>query len=125
MMRLPREFILFSTVGGIATGAHMLCLVGLVELLAVPALAASCAGALVGALISYWLNYHITFRSTAAHRVALPRFLFIAVVAFVANGTLMAGLLRFGGLHYLVAQVITTAAVLALTFSAGRLWAFR
>lgn len=124
-MRLSRQFTTFVIIGALATGTHILCLALLVELDAWPPLPASCVGAVAGALVSYWLNYHHTFSSILPHRIALPRFLAVAAVAFVLNGALMAGALRTFGLHYLLAQVLTTATVLIFTFSAGRLWAFR
>ena len=124
-MHLSREFALFVVIGALATCAHILVLVYLVEMRAWSALAGSCTGAVVGALVSYWLNYHHTFRSTRPHKVALPRFLLVAAVAFVLNGVFLALLLQAFGLHYLLAQILTTLTILVLTFSAGRLWAFR
>jgi putative flippase GtrA len=124
-MHLSRQFALFVIVGTLATGTQLLCLVSLVEFGAWPPLAASCVGAAAGALVSYWLNYHHTFRSIRPHRTALPRFLAAAVAAFILNGALLAGLLWLFGLHYLLAQVVTTLLVLVFTFTAGRLWAFR
>jgi putative flippase GtrA len=120
-----RQFVLFATIGALATGAHFAILVYLVELHAWSALPASCVGALVGAVVSYWLNYHLTFRSSRPHQVTLPRFLLVATLAFVLNGTLLAVLLQSLGLHYMLAQVSTTLTILALTFSASRFWSFR
>jgi len=124
-MHLSRQFALFVIVGALATGTQLLCLVLLVEVSAWPPLAASCVGAVAGAFVSYWLNYHHTFRSPRPHRAALPRFLAAAAVAFILNGALLGGLLWLFGLHYLLAQVVTTLFVLVFTFTAGRLWAFR
>jgi putative flippase GtrA len=124
-VRLSHQFTIFVFIGALATGTHLLCLALLVELDAWPPLPASCVGAVAGALVSYWLNYHHTFSSILPHRIALPRFLAVAAVAFVLNGALMAVALGTFGLQYLLAQVLTTATVLIFTFSAGRLWAFR
>ncbi|MEJ7668728.1 MAG: GtrA family protein [Casimicrobiaceae bacterium] len=124
-MQLSRQFALFVIMGALATGTHILCLTLLVELSGWPPVSASCIGAIAGALVSYWLNYHHTFRSTRPHQAALSRFLIVAVVAFIVNGALLAGMLRSFGPHYLLAQVLTTLIVLIFTFSAGRLWAFR
>jgi putative flippase GtrA len=124
-MQLPRQFASFAAIGALATGTHMLCLVLLVESMGWSALPASCVGAAAGAFVSYWLNYHHTFRSTRPHQVALPRFLIVAAVAFVLNGAMMSWLLKAFSLNYLLAQVLTTLTVLTITFSAGRLWAFR
>lgn len=122
---LSRELVSFVLIGAVATGTHILCLVVLVELFLWTALPASCVGALAGAFVSYWLNYHHTFRSTRPHQVALPRFLIVAAIAFVLNGALLTWLLQAFGLNYLLAQILTTLTILVITFSAGRWWAFR
>jgi len=122
---LSRELALFVLIGALATGTHLVFLVILVEVAGWTALPASCVGAVAGAFVSYWLNYHHTFRSTRPHQIALPRFLIVAGSAFVINGALLAWLLRAFGINYLFAQILTTLTVLTLTFSAGRLWAFR
>lgn len=124
-MRLSRQFVLFAMIGALATCAHIAFLVYLVEICAWHALPASCVGAVVGALVSYWMNYHLTFRSMRPHQVALPRFLLVAAGAFVLNGAILAVLLQSLGLHYLLAQVLTTLTILVLTFSASRFWSFR
>lgn len=124
-MSLPRQFATFFVAGLVATAVHMLVLVLLVEAAGTSALAGTCAGALAGALTSYALNRRYTFRSARPHAEALPRFLVVAAGAFVLNGVLMAAILAAADVHYLVAQVATTAVVLVYTFSANRAWSFR
>jgi putative flippase GtrA len=123
--RAAREFAAFAVVGAAATLCHYAIMVALIEAAGVGPVAASCVGAVAGALVSYRLNYTHTFASTQRHVVALPRFTLVAMLAFVANGALLAAILRSTSMPYLVAQGLTTLAVMTLTFAAGRLWAFR
>jgi len=124
MPGLAAQFLRYASVGGIATGAHYALLILLVESGAAPVLTASAAGALLGAGVGYLLNHRFTFRSDRRHRKALPRFLTVAGLAFAANLALMALLYDAGELPYLLAQVLTTAAILALTFTLNRVWSF-
>lgn len=125
MRNVVTQFVKFSGVGTIGTAAHYLTLVSLVEGLQLHTVLASSAGALVGALVNYILNYHYTFRSDQAHLSALTKFLTIATIGFVLNGLLMSLLAIHLGMHYLLAQVITTALVLVWNFLGNRLWTFR
>lgn len=121
---MSRQFLSFAGVGVVATAAHYLSLLALVEGgLAHPA-PASAAGAAVGALVSYALNYRLTFAAQSPHRKTMPRFLAIAVVAMILNFVLMHGLVTLLALPYIAAQVAVTGLMLLLTFSANRNWTF-
>lgn len=124
MKRLAGQFARFASVGAIATACHYAVLIGLVTSGAMTPVPASAAGAAVGALVSYHLNRRFTFGSGRSHAKALPRFLVVAALAFALNLALM--LVLYGGLAlpYLIAQVITTGAILAVTFTLNRSWSF-
>ncbi len=124
MRALAEQFLRFAGVGAVATGAHYAVLVGLVEGLGRGVLAASAVGAAVGAGVSYALNRRYTFGSARAHREAAPRFLAVAALAFLANLALMALVYGWAGAPYLLAQGVTTALVLGITFTLNRAWSF-
>lgn len=124
MTLLARQFSRFVVVGGIATAFHYALLVLLVEAGSVRPVAASAAGALLGAIVSYFLNRTLTFRSQSSHRKAVPRFFTIALFAMVANAGLMIFFTLVLNLPYLPAQIITTLMIIVLTFTANRLWTF-
>ena len=88
-------------------------------------MAASTLGFVIGALVNYWLNYRLTFRSTRKHHQALPRFMTVAGCGCLLNGALMAMLLSRISVHYLLAQVVVTGLVLLWNFLANRFWTFR
>ena len=124
-MAVIREFSVFVVVGVVAAVGHYGTLVALAGGLAADPVLASALGFLVGGLISYLLNYHVTFRATRDHVVALPMFCAVAAVGFLLNGAAMALLTKGLGLHYLPAQVLTTGLLLLWHFAANRLWTFR
>ena len=121
---MSSQFLSFAGVGAVATAAHYLTLLALVEgSLAHPA-PASAAGAAVGALVSYALNYRLTFAAQSPHRKTLPKFLAIAVFAMILNFVLMHALITFLSLPYIAAQVAVTGVMLLMTFNANRNWTF-
>ena len=122
---LIERFIRFTGVGVIATAAHYAVLVALVQGVGAGAVAASAAGCLVGAAVSYVLNYRFTFVSDRRHRVAAPIFFLLAGLGLILNTVLMAGLTAGLGLHYLPAQVLVTGVLLVWNFFAHQRWTFR
>lgn len=125
MTHVLHKFVKFSGVGAIGTAAHYVTLVSIVQLLDANAVLASSTGAIVGALVNYYLNYNFTFRSNKRHNEALTKFLVIASVGFLINGAMMALLTETASLHYLAAQLVTTATVLIWTFTGNHRWTFR
>ncbi len=119
------QFIRFAAVGTLVAVGHYAILIGAVELWGADPLHASVGGYVVGAAMSYVLNYHFTFASSAAHRVALAKFLIVAGVGFLLNGAIMAVLTGPFPVHYVLAQIFATGAVLVWSFSSYKLWAFR
>src|SRR4051812_9397135 len=117
-------FIMFGFVGAIATATHFACLALLVEGRLLDPVPASCLGAAAGAVVSYCLNYRFTFRSSQQHRVAIPRFVITAAIAFALNGAILAAIMWASTLHYLAAQALTTLAVMTVTYATARWWIF-
>lgn len=118
------QFLRYATAGAFGTAVHYAVLIGLVQLALFDAVLASTAGAIAGALVNYALNRRFTFASERAHRQALPRFALVAVAGIVINALMMAAVLALAGPHYLVAQVVATATVLAAGYLANRAWTF-
>jgi putative flippase GtrA len=118
------KLIKFSAVGALGTLAHYSVLVCLVQLLSANVLVASSIGAIVGALVNYFLNYKWTFNSNKRHSEAMVKFFAVATVGFVMNGLFMALFTEALALHYLIAQVMTTGIVLFWNFLANHYWTF-
>jgi putative flippase GtrA len=118
------QFLRYAGAGAVGTALQYAMLIGFVQLARVDAVVASTAGAIAGAIVNYALNHRYTFGSERPHRHALPRFALVAVAGIVLNALVMAAMLGFAGQHYLVAQVVATAAVLAAGYLANRKWTF-
>lgn len=118
------QFLRYSLVGAVGTAVQFSILVSLVWAHLMPAIAASTAGAIAGALVNYYLNSRWTFGSTRAHGLALPRFAAIALAGIGLNAIVMAGMFTYLGAHYLLAQLVATGVVLVTGFVANRAWTF-
>ena len=121
---LAQQFLRFTGVGAIGTTGHYITLVFLVEVLGIDAVYASFSGFVVGALINYHLNRSYTFKSDVSHSVALPKFFTIAAIGAILNTGIMAVMVNHLTLHYFLAQVLATGAVLVWGFLGNRMWTF-
>jgi len=112
--------------GGISTASHYATMIALVQLFGVPPLTATAIGFGVGAAVKYVLNHTVVFRTDARHEAALPRFAVMLGAMFLLNAAFFAALHQDGaGLHYIVAQVLTTILLIAPGYLMSRLWVFR
>ncbi len=121
---LVNQFLFFSGVGAIGTLGHYLTLIAMVEVVSVRPVFSSILGFIVGALVNYFLNYHITFKSAKSHHEAMPKFFVVALVGLAMNTAIMGVTTESLGFHYLLAQVISTGLVLIWNFTGNRLWTF-
>jgi glycosyltransferase involved in cell wall biosynthesis/putative flippase GtrA len=120
-----RQFLTYMGVGAVGTGVHYLTLFALVRWGRLdPVLAATC-GYVVGAVVNYVANYHLTFRSSHGHARTMSRFFLIAGAGMGINAAIVALGHRGWHLHYMVSQVAATGVVVVLTYLANRAWTFR
>lgn len=124
-MTLSRQFTSFVVVGLAAAIVHFGALIGLVEAAGWAPEPATLAGYVGGGLVSYALNRRHTYASDRPHAEAGWRFALVAGVGFGLTFVFMWALHRWLGLHYLLAQIATTGAVLVWSFLAHKLWTFR
>lgn len=123
-LRAVRRFVVYAGVGAIGTVAQYAILIAMVHSgLASPAVS-SMAGATVGAIVNYSLNRQITFRSKSNPLSTAPKFAIIALLGVLMNGACMKFFVTSLGLNYLIAQLVTTALVLGLTYLLNSAWTF-
>ena len=119
------RFCAFACVGATGSGVQYVVLFALVSTKMLGAVAASCIGAVFGAIVNYALNYHLTFRSTGRHAHVAPRFFAVAAAGVVVNSVCMFLLANCLRVPYLLAQCAATVCVLATTYVANSIWAFK
>jgi putative flippase GtrA len=119
-----RSIPIYVGAGGIATASHYAFTVAAVELFGMAPLWAATLGYATGAIVKYCLNYTIAFRSTAPHRHAVARYL-LAQACLLALNSLFFELLQRAGMHYMVAQGLTTLLLIAPGYVKHRAWVFR
>lgn len=118
------EFGTFFGVGAVSTAAHYGLLFALVRSLGIGVIAASTAGACLGAAVNYCLNYFYTFRSSKRHSKAVFIFIAIALCAFALNAVVLAAAMGQAGLSVPAAQILATAVVFVWNYLANRQWTF-
>ena len=118
-------FMRYAAAGAVGTLAHYAVLLGLVEGRHVTPTVGTTLGFATGAGVNYALNHRLTFQSAQKHRVALPKFLTIAALGLLVNGTIVTVGVRWLGLHYFIPQLAATGTVLLITFFLNRAWTFR
>ncbi|WP_052405765.1 GtrA family protein [Paraburkholderia heleia] len=123
-LRAARRFVVYAGVGAIGTGAQYAILIAMVHAGLASAAVSSMAGAGAGAIVNYSLNRQITFRSNSNPMSTAPKFAIIALLGVLMNGVCMKFFTAIPGLNYLLAQLVTTALVLGLTYLLNSKWTF-
>ncbi|MGF6756787.1 GtrA family protein [Paraburkholderia sp. GAS334] len=119
------RFCAYVCVGATGTGVQYVVLFALVSTKMLGAVTASGIGAVFGAIVNYVLNYHLTFRSSGRHVHIAPRFFAVAAAGIAVNSVCMFLLAHWLSVPYLLAQCAATVCVLATTYVANSIWAFR
>ena len=125
MSKAISVFLRYAAAGAVGTLAHYALLLGLVEIARFTPTVGTTIGFGTGAGVNYALNHSLTFRSTQKHRVALTKFLTVAAAGMVLNGSIVTAGVRWLQVHYFIAQIAATGAVLIITFLLNRAWTFR
>ena len=115
LLTLVKLVLRFLVSGGIATAVHWAALWGLI-LLQVDAVLASSIGAILGAIVIYFLQYFFTFKTKRQHKQALLAYAPAVLVSWLLNLVLFYSLYGDVFLDPLVAQVATTAVVMVVNF---------
>jgi len=118
------QFIQFALVGCAAAVGHYGALILLSEWAGVSPVPASGTGFIIGAAISYALNYQYVFRSDKDHAPTAVKFLTVAIIGLTFNSAIMALLTGAVGIHYLPAQLIATFMVMLWSYLGNRCWTF-
>ncbi len=110
--------------GGIATACHYATTIVAVEVFGAAPLVGSVCGFMVGAVTKYFLNYFYAFESAERHSSAVVKFALSLALLFALNAAFFYLLNTVLGLHYMVAQVITTLLLIPPGYVVSRVWVF-
>jgi putative flippase GtrA len=120
-----QQLALFIVAGGTATVVQYCVLVALVEGARMDPTYAAVLAYMFGAMTSYLLNFHFTFKGSGTDfRKGLAKFLIVNVIGLGLN-TLIFVSLRDLGAYYLLAQATATGLVLIWNYAGARLFVFR
>lgn len=117
-----RSLLAFLLVGGAATLVHYL-LMTLLVLAGVPVVPASAIGFTLSAVLNYLLNERLTFRSGAPRRIAVPRFIVVALSGLLLNHLVLTRFIA-AGLPAVPAQLLTTSGVIVWNYCIHGAWTF-
>ena len=117
---LVQQFTRFSGVGFVTAIGHYGLLIALVKGAGVNPVTASAAGALLGAVINYSLNYHFTFGSNKRHRDAILKFGVVATIGLLLNTFFMWAGIAILGMHFMLSQILATGLVIIWSFIGDR-----
>lgn len=121
MTTSPR-FLRYLVTGATATAAHYFVLILIVGQGGI-ALLGSIVGSVVGLLTNYFLSSRWVFVRASDASSRFARFLAVSVLAFGLNAAFMwIGLLA--GLHYLLAQVLSTFLLMLINYTLHANWTF-
>lgn len=120
-----RSFALYIVSGVAAVATHYAFTIFAVEVLGWRALYATSTGFMVGAITKYFMNYFLAFESEEPHARAIPRFAVMLLALFALNAAIFWVLNEHYGLHYMLAQVLTTGILIPVGYVINRYWVFR
>jgi len=118
------KFMTFAMMGLVGTAAHFSLLLALVWF-GVDPVASSVAVSIAGMVVNFTLNHRYTFRGSASVKRSAPRYLVVSLTVIFLNGVFMSVLVHGVGLHFIIAQVLTSGALLVFGFACNALWSFR
>jgi len=115
----------FSIVGIAAAFVHIGIVWALISQLGIEALSANLMAFLTAFFVSFTGQYAWTFRSKRNWRSALIRFFLISLLGFVLNNIVLITILDLGIMRDSLAAVLSAGIIPAVTYLAGRFWAFK
>ena len=124
-MELFQRMLRFAVVGLATAVLYYALLYATVELLSVPAVAASAGVYLLVIAINYRLHYSWTFALSSPHTAAIKRFLFMTGCGFFINVSIMYICVSLLQWNYLLAQAVAMGVIIMWNFVLSSLWVFR
>lgn len=122
--RLARNFVVFGLVGILATTVHFTLGLSIASAGILRPFWANVFAFSGAFIVSYVGHYHFSFRSSADHRLAIPRFLALALMGLMINQVAVFLMVDRWQYSYSKALIIIVFFVPAATFLLGKFWVF-
>ncbi|MGZ3272723.1 MAG: GtrA family protein [Caulobacteraceae bacterium] len=112
---------------GLVGGSAALSYVGVVLLFSgtIGALGAAILAQIVATAISYLGHRTFTFRSSTAHRQAIPRFLVATAASVVVNLAVTGFASSVLRVNTMMTSVMAICAIIVVSYASNRLWTFK
>jgi putative flippase GtrA len=115
----------FLAVGSMAALVHLGIAITFISEFRYAPLLANLIAFLVAVNISFWGHYHWTFQSRTGKKQAGIRFFYTNLGAFLINNLVLIFLLNLGVISDIIAVVVANLIIPIVSFTLGRLWAFK
>ena len=116
----------FTIIGALAALTHYIVAVGLEHSAFLTASHANIVGFIAAFPVSYFGHRKFSFAGhDSSHRHALPRFLSVAILGFLANQTLVLNALQHTKLPFWFLLGVVMVLVAASTYLLSKFWAFK
>lgn len=113
------QIIRFLCCGALATLVHWMVFLFLISGLSMPSVApllATTLGAVVGAIVNYFLQHHLAFVSQASYQQTALPYLISVLLGFALNALCFALLMQLNVFPLWLTQVLSTACVTVFNF---------
>lgn len=118
------RFVTYAAVGAVGTLVQYVILIACVGWHLSGPVVGSTLGAGGGAIVNYFLNARYIFRAQS-HASSIPKFAITALLAAALNALLMKILIDTLDVYFIVAQLLSTGAILCFTYGLNLVWTFR
>lgn len=120
------QLIRFGIIGFCAAAVHTIIVVWLVKSFGFNPLIANIFAFLIAFNVSYVGHRYWSFAETnAKHKIAIPRFLLVAIISFILNEGLFYIFLNIFNFYYIAALLLVLIIVPIFTFVSSKLWVFK
>lgn len=119
------RLVRYVSVGVVGAVIHYACYLILINIGFAGPILASAIASLLGGVCNYLANYHFTFSSQQRHHEAASRFIAVAALGWLVNLGSMIVFYTWLGIHYLVAQVISTVVSFLFNYLGCSKWVFQ
>jgi len=115
----------YAIVGVIGTFTHFGILTLLVEAFNGDPVISSVVGFIITVIVSYYLNYRWTYKSSKKHKATLTRYLIVSLAGLCLNTAIIYVTVNILNLWYVIGQLIVVIVIPVHNFILNTYWSFK